>query len=140
MVDLSAQFAFGQGGLLPQEEVLEVRKKSKQFVVGIPKETDKNEHRVPLTPQGVEILVRQGIVVLKEANAGIESKYCDEDYAEAGAVICSSTDDIENWLCFGTGTCSCKGKTGDFFYRSDNCNDQECVACVDEKTRHCGCV
>ncbi|MBR4115020.1 MAG: alanine dehydrogenase, partial [Bacteroidales bacterium] len=54
----------------------------------------KNEHRVPLTPQGVEILVRQGIVVLKEANAGIESKYCDEDYAEAGAVICSSTDDV----------------------------------------------
>ena len=94
MVDLSAQIAFGQGGLLPQEEVLEVRKKSKQFVVGIPKETDKNEHRVPLTPQGVEILVRQGIVVLKEANAGIESKYCDEDYAEAGAVICSSTDDV----------------------------------------------
>ena len=43
MVDLSAQFAFGQGGLLPQEEVLEVRKKSKQFVVGIPKETDKKE-------------------------------------------------------------------------------------------------
>ena len=94
MVDLSAQIAFGQGGLLPQEEVLEVRKKSKQFVVGIPKETDKNEHRVPLTPQGVEILVRQGIVVLKEADAGIESKYCDEDYAEAGAVICSSRDDV----------------------------------------------
>ena len=58
-----AQFTFGKANLLPQEEMLEVKKARKQLIIGIPKEVQKLESRVALTPEAVEQLVEQGHTV-----------------------------------------------------------------------------
>ena len=52
----SGQFMFGKSSFLPQEETLEVGKKHKKLVIGIPKETQKDENRVALTPEAVGLL------------------------------------------------------------------------------------
>jgi alanine dehydrogenase len=81
------RFAFGKGGLLPQEEMLEVGKKTKRFVIGIPKEDHRVENRISLTPEGVELLISHGHEVLVESNAGKMANYTDRDYSERGAMI-----------------------------------------------------
>jgi hypothetical protein len=61
----SLRFAFGKGGLLPQEEMLEIGKKQKKLIIGLPKEDDTIESRVPLTPEAIEILVNNGHEVIQ---------------------------------------------------------------------------
>ena len=70
-----------------QEEVLDIRYKSKPMLIGIPKETAFQENRIGLTPEAVSVLVANGHEVLMEHNAGIGSRYSNNDYAEAGATI-----------------------------------------------------
>ena len=62
----SSQFAFSKGGLMPQEEKLEVGRKRKHLSIGIPKETIKDENRVPLTPLAGQLLVDNGHEVIIE--------------------------------------------------------------------------
>jgi NAD(P) transhydrogenase subunit alpha len=62
--------------------------------VGVCKETEKNEHRVALTPEGVEKLKGLGFEVQIEKGAGANSSYTDQKYTEAGASINASRDDI----------------------------------------------
>jgi alanine dehydrogenase len=83
----SLRFAFGKGGLLPQEEMLEVAKKQKKMIIGLPKEDENIESRVPLTPEAVEILVNNGHEVIIESNAGKSSNYSDTDYSERGGFL-----------------------------------------------------
>ncbi|XP_053304053.1 NAD(P) transhydrogenase, mitochondrial [Spea bombifrons] len=59
----------------------------KQLTVGVPKEIFQNERRVALSPAGVQALVKQGFNVVVEAGAGDASKFSDDQYREAGAVI-----------------------------------------------------
>jgi alanine dehydrogenase len=72
---------------LPQEEMLEVKKSRKQLIIGIPKEDHKNESRVALTPEAVEILVDQGHEVIIESEAGKAAHYLNTDYSELGGII-----------------------------------------------------
>jgi alanine dehydrogenase len=81
------KFAFGKGGLLPQEEMLEVIKSNKKLVIGIPKEAEKIETRVCLTPEAVELLVNYGHEVIIESNAGKVANYSNHDYSERGGII-----------------------------------------------------
>jgi alanine dehydrogenase len=83
----SPHISFSNTGLLPREEMLETGKKKKKLVIGIPRETSKFESRVPLTPQGVELLVQNGHQVLIEAGAGKAAHYFDRDFSECGATI-----------------------------------------------------
>ena len=53
------QFPYSKG-LMPQEEMLETGRKNKRITVGIPKEADTSECRIPLTPEAVEMLVEEG--------------------------------------------------------------------------------
>jgi alanine dehydrogenase len=85
----SLRFAFGKGGLLPQEEMLEVGKKQKRLIIGIPREDDATESRVSLTPEAVELLVNRGHEVIIETNAGKAANYSDSDYSERGGFIIS---------------------------------------------------
>ncbi|MDP4210592.1 MAG: alanine dehydrogenase [Bacteroidota bacterium] len=85
-------FTFHQQALLPQEEMLEVAKKQYQLVIGIPKEADKYESRIPLTPEGVEVLVRNGHRVLVERDAGKSANYTDTQYSERGGLIVDTAD------------------------------------------------
>ncbi|MCF6365966.1 MAG: alanine dehydrogenase [Bacteroidales bacterium] len=73
--------------LLPQAEMLEEKKSKRHLFIGIPKETDKYENRIILTPQAVKQLTDEGHQIAIESGAGIKSRWKDTDYTSAGAVI-----------------------------------------------------
>ena len=85
-MDLSSS-PFTKEQLLPQEEKLEIAKKSGQLFIGIPKETHFQEKRVCLTPDAVAALTANGHRVLIESKAGKGARYSDKDYSEAGGEI-----------------------------------------------------
>ncbi len=62
--------------------------------VGIPKEIKTLENRVAMTPAGVKELVLNNHTVYVETNAGIGSGFADSDYAQAGAIIGSSPQEV----------------------------------------------
>jgi alanine dehydrogenase len=57
------------------------------MVIGVPKEIKSDEHRVAVTPAGVEMLSREGHEVIVEAGAGLGSGFTDDFYEKAGARI-----------------------------------------------------
>jgi alanine dehydrogenase len=61
--------------------------------LGIPKERRPNEHRVGLTPAGVELLAADGHRCYVEAGAGLGAGFADEDYARAGAAVVYSGEE-----------------------------------------------
>lgn len=81
-------------GLMPQEEMLEIGKKQKKLVLGIPKEEHESERRISLTPEAVEVLVNNGHDVLLESHAGDGANYSDKDYSEHGAFIVESRKQV----------------------------------------------
>ncbi len=87
-------YSFGSTNLLPKEEMLETGRKKKTLIIGILKETSKFESRVPLTPQGVELLVQNGHAVLLEAGTGEGAHYFDHDFSECGATIIKNKKEI----------------------------------------------
>jgi len=64
------------------------------MIIGVPKEIKKQEHRVALTPFGVETLTAQGHRVLVEQCAGRDSHFPDATYQSAGAEIIDHAKDI----------------------------------------------
>ncbi len=89
-----SQFSFPKGGMMPREEMLEVGKKQKKLVIGIPKEDHKQESRVPLTPEAVEILTDNGHEVYIQSDAGKAANYTDTDYSEKGGQIRDEASEI----------------------------------------------
>ncbi len=92
--DKTSGMRFGNSRLLPQEEMLETAKKSKSLVIGIPRETWKQENRVCLTPEAVELLVNNDHEVIIETNAGKEASYTDTDYSECGGIITEKAEEV----------------------------------------------
>lgn len=82
------------GILLPQEEMLEVGRRSSRMHIGIPKETSFQENRIPLVPSAVALLVSYGHHVMIETDAGKNANFQDKDYSEAGAQIVYSKKDV----------------------------------------------
>ncbi|HDR89489.1 MAG TPA: alanine dehydrogenase [Bacteroidetes bacterium] len=82
-----SSFSLGNSRLMPQEEMLEVGKKKASMSIGIPRESNRHESRVPVTPEAVELLVNNGHQVLIEENAGKEASYLNTDYSECGGTI-----------------------------------------------------
>ncbi len=80
--------------LLPQEEMLEVGRKSTKITIGVPRETSFQENRVPLIPSAVSFLTACGHQVLIQADAGKHAHFQDKDYAEAGARIVYSAKEV----------------------------------------------
>lgn len=80
--------------LLPQEEMIEVKKRGQKIKIGIPCDFSKVEYRVPLTPQAVDLLVSYGHEILIEKDAGKSASYFDKEYREAGAVIVDKKEEI----------------------------------------------
>jgi alanine dehydrogenase len=64
------------------------------LTVGVPRETKKGEHRVAITPDGVHELVSDGVPVLVETNAGVDSAITDEAYQGAGAEIVARAEGV----------------------------------------------
>ncbi len=77
-----------------QEEVLDIPHGSKPLLIGIPKEIAFQENRIGLTPDAVSVLVANGHDVMVESLAGSGSRYTDNDYSEAGAMIVFEKEEV----------------------------------------------
>ena len=64
------------------------------MLIGIPKEIKESEHRVGMTPSGVQSLIENGHTVYVQNNAGNGSGYSDQDYLAVGAQILKTIEEI----------------------------------------------
>jgi len=62
--------------------------------IGVIKEIKTKEHRVAVTPEGVEQMREHGHEVFVEVDAGNGSDFYNKDYETAGATICRSPEEI----------------------------------------------
>ena len=60
------------------------------MIIGIPRETKVDEHRVALPPSGVREFVRRGHTVYVECGAGEISGFPDAEYHDSGALMLAS--------------------------------------------------
>ncbi len=79
---------------LPQEEMLETKKKRSKLIIGLPKETSAFENRICLVPDAVGLLVQNDHTILIESNAGKEANFSDIEYSDAGGKIVKNRDEI----------------------------------------------
>jgi alanine dehydrogenase len=64
------------------------------MIVGVPKETKRDEYRVGMLPVGVDELTRAGHKVLVEAGAGLGSGLPDHAYLKHGAELVSGPEEL----------------------------------------------
>ena len=64
------------------------------MLIGIPKEIKESEHRVGMTPSGVQSLIENGHTVYVQNNAGNGSGYSDKDYLSVGANILKTIQEV----------------------------------------------
>ncbi len=64
------------------------------MIIGIPRETKADEHRVSLTPDKVDLLVLSGHEVLVEENAGAGANFPNAEYERAGASLCTLDGEV----------------------------------------------
>lgn len=78
---------FSKEQLMPQAEMLEIKRQKGELLIGIPKESYAQEKRVCLTPDAVSALTAHGHRILIETGAGLNANFSDTEYSEAGAKI-----------------------------------------------------
>ncbi|KOY52686.1 alanine dehydrogenase [Polaribacter dokdonensis] len=89
-----SQFSpFSKEELLPQTEMLEIKKKKGELFIGLPKESHLGEKRVCLTPDAVTALTANGHRIVIETGAGDGANFTDKEYSEAGAKISYDTEE-----------------------------------------------
>jgi H+-translocating NAD(P) transhydrogenase subunit alpha len=78
-------------------------------IIGVPKESYPGERRVAIVPLVVPALIKVGLEVVVQANAGVEAGYLNEQYVEKGATIVpdresvfKSADIVVQVLCYGS--------------------------------------
>ena len=81
-------------GLIPKESPAKVRNRDHSLVIGLPKEISTQEKRIVITPESVGLLTNNGISVVVEAGAGLQSKFSDQDFSDAGAKVTSSKKEV----------------------------------------------
>lgn len=81
-------------GIKTLERWLIKPEKTMNISLGIPRERTNDERRVALSPAGVKILTENGIRVTIEQQAGSASHFQDQEYAEAGAAVTESLDEL----------------------------------------------
>ena len=64
------------------------------MIIGVPKEIMPGERRVAASPETVAKMVKDGLEVLVEKNAGEGAFYRDADYTAAGAEIIENVVDL----------------------------------------------
>ncbi|MBI5520410.1 MAG: alanine dehydrogenase [Desulfovibrio sp.] len=64
------------------------------MIVGILKEIKSQEHRVAMTPAGVEVMRQNGHAVLVESDAGVGGGFMNEAYEKAGAELVPTAAEI----------------------------------------------
>ena len=91
---MSAFSPFSKEELIPQTEMLEIKKQKGELYIGLPKETLFEERRICLTPDAVSALTNHGHRIVVEVGAGEGSNYSDNEYSEAGAKISYDTKEV----------------------------------------------
>ncbi len=94
---MSLYSPFSKEELIPQAEMLEIKKQKGELFIGLPKETHFEEKRVCLTPDAVAALTAHGHRIVIETSAGKGANYTDKEYSDAGAKI--SYDIKEAFAC-----------------------------------------
>lgn len=79
---------------VPQELLQALGKVNNRLLLGIPRERDKSERRLPLTPEAIAILTQAGHRVWVETGAGLGINYADTHFAEAGAEIKATPQEV----------------------------------------------
>jgi len=82
------------GQLMPLEEKLATDFSSTKLRIGIPKEISPNENRIPFVPESVNLLVENGHEIIIERGAGERAHFSDTEYAEAGAQLTDSKEEV----------------------------------------------
>lgn len=77
-----------------RELLQKIEQRKTSLVIGVPLEDKRCEKRVPLTPETVSLLVESGHRVLFEAGAGLSISYSDSYYAESGAEIVETPEEV----------------------------------------------
>ncbi len=83
-----------EGHLHPQAEMLEIPIKREKLYIGIPREITLQENRVALIPSAVATLTAHGHRVVVEAGVGQKANYTDHEYAEAGADVLYTPEQV----------------------------------------------
>ena len=83
-----------QIGIKTLEKHLIKSDQSVSLKIGLPKEYSNDELRISLTPGGVSVLKANGHDIIVEKGAGEGASFSDREYAEAGAEIVYSTEDL----------------------------------------------
>ncbi|MDO6675711.1 alanine dehydrogenase [Tenacibaculum sp. 1_MG-2023] len=94
---MSSISPFTKEQLMPQTEMLEIKKQKGDLFIGLPKETHFEEKRISLSPDAVAALVAHGHRIVIETGAGDGANYSDKEYSDAGAKI--SYDIKEAFAC-----------------------------------------
>lgn len=81
-------------GLKTLEQAVRRSQTQSSLRIGIPKEQSSDERRVCITPGGVDVLVANGHQVTIEKDAGADARFPDHTYAEAGAEIAYSSEEV----------------------------------------------
>jgi len=85
---------YGTFGILPKEEMLEVKQDFKKLKIGVPKESSFQENRISLSPDAVALLSHNGHSVVIESMAGNGSNFTDKEFSDAGAEIVFSKEEV----------------------------------------------
>lgn len=83
-----------QYGLKTLEKLQQAGSKGTSLKLGFPKECNPDEKRICVTPGGASVLVANGHEVLVERGAGSQAHFPDQEYADAGATLCDSPDQL----------------------------------------------
>lgn len=86
--------AIPEHSIVPKAQPQLIGKKRFSLRIGIPKERFPQEYRVSLDPQAVRLLTLNGHEVIIEHKAGLGAHYTDLDYANAGAQIVYSPEEL----------------------------------------------
>jgi alanine dehydrogenase len=77
------------------------------MLVGVPRETKRDEYRVAMLPVGVEELVRAGHRVLVQRTAGSGSGLPDDAYAACGATLVETAAEVFGEAATTAAGCRC---------------------------------
>lgn len=66
----------------------------KRLTIGLPNETERRENRICLTPEAVSVLMDMGHTVVVQRGAGEQAHYYDRDYADAGAQMVDTREEV----------------------------------------------
>ncbi len=81
-------------GLMTMEKPASTAAEHRSLRIGVPRESTNEERRVAITPSGAGVLLANGHEVFVESSAGVQARFSDREYAEAGAEVVTSPEDL----------------------------------------------